>query len=283
MDPGTDELERSGRLPEAPSPAQVFWDNRIRENPNASGTGCANFGLHYNRWLYRLRAHRFGQLMSTLPVNPRQARVLDIGSGTGFYIDLWQRQGACSVEGLDFSASAVAMLGSKFPGVSFHFTDISNPDLRLPAESFDIISAFDILFHIVNDENYARALNNISRLLKPGGLLIFSENFVHKEHPRIGDYHYSRSIGQIQRHLDDAGMQMLFRRPMFVLMNAPDDSTGRLQRAWWRLVTASVQQGEIAGWVTGAVLYPLERFLTTVMKESPSTEIAVCRRGGSVN
>lgn len=46
----------------------------------------------------------------------------------------------------------------------------------------------------------------------------------------------------------------------------------------WRLTHRLATSGEKAGWVAGIIQYPVERVLTTFIKESPTTEIAVCRR-----
>ncbi len=254
-----------------------FWNERISRNPDEQGVGCANVGLAYNRWLYRVRGHRFDRLIPGLGVNVRTARVLDIGSGTGFYINKWQQAGAKHVEGLDFSPTAIDLLRRRYPGTVFHLADFTQ---RMPAGLsglFDVISAFDVMFHQVDDADYLAALKNFAQLLKADGCLLFSENFVHRERPRNGDYHYSRTLRQIESLLQQAGFRLESRRPMFVLMNAPDDARGRLAPAWWRMVRRVLRQGEWAGWLAGACLYPLERVLTSLKRESPTTEIAVCR------
>lgn len=256
--------------------AQKFWEERLRDNLDESGTGCSGFGLQFNRWLYRLRAYRFRQVLKALPFNPVKSRVLDVGCGAGFYIRQWNEQGVERVEGLDFSQTSIDTLQGLYPQSSFHLADISDPDLPLPSTRYDYITAFDVLFHIIDDEKYMAALKNLQRMLKPTGLLILSENFTHHEHARGSDYHYSRSLAQIERMLEISGLRMSWRRPMFVLMNAPDDSDSRVLRAWWRLVRAVAQRGESTGWLVGAALYPLDRLLTSWMKESPTTEIAIC-------
>lgn len=262
------------------SPAQTrreFWNERIRRNPNESGVGCANVGLAYNRWLYRIRSHRFDQLVARLGRDMRQTRVLDIGSGTGFYIDKWLSAGACQVEGLDFSPAAIELLQQRFPETTFHLADITRGMPAGLSGPFDVISAFDVMFHQVDDADYLAALRNFAQLLKPDGCLLFSENFVHRERLRNGDYHYSRTLRQIESLLQQAGFRLESRRPMFVLMNAPDDARGWLAPAWWRLVRFALRQGEWTSWLAGACLYPLERILTSLKRESPTTEIALCR------
>jgi SAM-dependent methyltransferase len=258
--------------------AEGFWNNRIGDNPDFSSIGCAGFGLQYNRWLYRIRAHRFRKVAGDLPFELRSASVLDVGSGTGFYLKLWQDLGVVAPEALDFSGSAVGFLKRQYPQLKIHQLDIGEQTLALPAQSYDVISAFDVFFHIVDDNKYATALRNVAKLLKPGGYLLFSENFTHHEHPRGGDYHYSRTLEVISALVGSVGLKIEYRRPMFVLMNAPDDSTGRWTRLRWRLIRRIATHSEKAGWLMGIVLYPQELVLTAVKRESSTTEIAVCKK-----
>ncbi|MEJ8569370.1 class I SAM-dependent DNA methyltransferase [Elongatibacter sediminis] len=257
--------------------AERFWNQRIGNDPDESSIGCAGFGRNYNRWLYRVRARRFRAVVRELAVDIRQCTILDAGSGTGFYLDQWQQLGARRIHGLDFSEAALDYLQPRFPTITLHHQDLSGVT-NLPQAGFDLVSAFDVLFHIVDDPCYDRAIANIAQALKPGGYLLLSENFTHHVRARGGTYHYSRTLTDIHERLARQGLELLFRRPMFVLMNAPDDSTSALLRAWWRLVGRVARHSEITGWLTGALLYPYERVLTRLLRESPSTEIAVCRR-----
>ena len=59
------------------------------------------------------------------------------------------------------------------------------PDQIARGASFDAVSAFDVLFHIVDDAAYGRAFQNIASLLKPGGWFLWSDNFL-KANPRSG-------------------------------------------------------------------------------------------------
>ena len=64
---------------------------------------------------------------------------------------------------------------------------------------------------------------------------------------------------------------------MFVLMNGPADTRNPLLKAWWLVVLSLVSLGEPVGRTLGALLYPVELLLTRVLRESPSTELMVCR------
>jgi hypothetical protein len=61
-------------------------------------------------------------------------------------------------------------------------------------------------------------------------------------------------------------------------MNFPADTTSRLARWAWTAMVAPAALAEPIGWAVGALLYPLEKALVERMKESPSTEIMICRK-----
>ena len=147
-----------------------YWEGRLKQG--LKGVGYIGLGEQYNRWLYRVRRHVFlsyAKYISGL----NQARILDIGSGTGFYIERWRELGVKSITGIDIAKASVETLTKKYPDHYFLRLDISERLEIITARQFDIVSAFDVLFHIVNDVRFERAIQNIYRQLKPGGIFIF--------------------------------------------------------------------------------------------------------------
>jgi len=67
---------------------------------------------------------------------------------------------------------------------------------------------------------------------------------------------------------------------MFVLMNYPADTRSRIARWAWTALVAPAMLAEPLGWLLGAALYPLERALVRAKRESPSTELMLCRKPG---
>jgi hypothetical protein len=131
----------------------------------------------------------------------------------------------------------------------------------------------------VDDAQYARAFSNIAALLKPGGWFLWSDNFLRHPTERV-THQASRPLAESARLVEAAGFEIVERVPMFVLMNYPADTTSRLARWAWTAMVAPAMLGEPLGWALGAVLYPIERALVRAVKESPSTELMVCRRRG---
>lgn len=257
----------------------AFWEARL-ERFDLVSVGYSSLGLPYNRWLYRLRASVFRRMLRRYRTEWSGIRVLDVGSGTGFYVREWLRVGA-DVVGSDLTETAVSKLRQTYPDHEFARLDISD-GAAFAAESFEAISAFDVLFHIVDDERYAGALEAISSLLRPGGLFFYSDNFVHGSSVRIA-HQVSRPLDEIERQLDALGLEVIERRPMFVLMNAPIDTRSQTLRTAWGLFGRLLSLAPALGAPLGALLYPIERALVGLLRESPSTELMVCRKRATVS
>ncbi|TMR93412.1 class I SAM-dependent DNA methyltransferase [Nonomuraea basaltis] len=253
-----------------------FWENRLRDDWTESGVGYKALGRAFNLWMYRVRSEVFCREAATLPLDPATARILDVGSGTGFYIRHWQLLGVKSVVGCDLTQAAVNRLRERFPGVPFHQLDIAEPGDVLEPGSFDAVSAMDMLFHITDDAQYKAALQSIHRTLRPGGFFVLSENFLHGREQR-GDYQTNHTLTWITRALDEAGFEVMRRVPMLVLMNAQVDANPAWRKLWGGLLRA-VTLTEQTGGVAGALLFPLERRLVRWLRESPTTELMICRR-----
>lgn len=254
-----------------------YWDERLAAHPGLPGVGFIGLGKRYNDWLYRVKKAVFLRKARSLGLDLPRSTVLDVGSGTGFFIARWKQLGVAKVVGADLSDTAVANLRRRFPQTEFHQLDVGSDVQGRWDGTFDAVSSFDVLYHIVDDEQYVTAIGNIYSFLRPGGLFIWSDNFVHDRTLRA-ERQVSRSLQDIEDVLTRTGFQILERRPLFYLMNTPVDSHNPVLRLLWRFTSAAVSRSEIAGLLLGGLLYIPERILTSVAKESPTTEIMVCRR-----
>jgi SAM-dependent methyltransferase len=258
--------------------AQEYWEKRLKNDFSLHGVGYIGHGEEYNKWMYKVRAKVFRRLCRKIKLNIEKAKVLDIGSGTGFYIDLWNKTGAKKVEGADITKVAVDNLKEKFPSNVFHQLDISViSDDFAHNQRFDIISIFDVLFHIVDDELFLQALKNIHTLLDKDGYFIFSDNFIHSTTFR-SQHHVSRNIEEIYKVLDTAGFKVVYRKPAFVFMNAPVDAKGRFIPWVWKMQEKLIYRNQKFGKILGCVFYPFELVFTKLKSEGPSTEVVICKK-----
>lgn len=253
-----------------------YWDRRLDRVWSLQGVGLVRVSRQYNGWLYRVRHRIFHRALASLDVDPRGAKVLDIGAGVGFYIDRWLRLGA-DVVGVDIADSAVRRLRPRYPQARLERLDISDDVTALPG-GFDVAGAFDVLFHVVDDARHQRAMENVYALLRPGGWFVFTDVFA-RRHVKPSPHYVRRTREEIEDAVRAAGFEVVRREPAFVLMNNPYDSN-RIHRGLWRRVMMPLMRHPIGGAVLGALLYGPELVLTRVLRESPTTEVMICRKPG---
>ncbi len=257
-----------------------YWENRLNKNFNLEGVGCLGLGEGFNKWLYLVRSVVFKSQVKKVIKDFINLSVLDVGCGTGFYLDQWKKLGVNNITGLDITEVAISGLKLKYPQNTFFEADISG-DISKLNKKFDAVSAFDVLFHVVDDNGFEKAIQNINSLLVDKGIFIFSDNFIHGETIR-GEHHVSRNIKFIENSLAKNGFEIISRAPMFVLMNYPVDNPNWLVKFIWKVEVKLAQKNGLLFKILANKLYSLELLLVKIVKDSPTTEIMICRKRPSV-
>lgn len=252
-----------------------YWDERLASHFSLAGVGHQAVGPSYGRWMYRLRRTIFRRIVRKYDV-PRY-RVLDVGSGSGFYLDAWKDLRATSIEAADFSPTAVSRLSRAYPDVPVHEFDISSPILPpFLFNGFSAISAMDVFLHIVDDRAFLQAMTNIRSLLRPGGLLIWSDNYLQHTPPSRTRHVAHRTLAHVEGVLVKCGLNILCRTPMFYLMNQPVDSRNRFWPHVWSKLASFTKNSHALDAALGPLLFATDFSLSFVARESPTTEIMIC-------
>ncbi len=109
----------------------------------------------------------------------RAWNVLDVGSGTGhwvdFYLDVYL---AKSVTAVEFVPQMADFLRSRYaarPEVTVLQADVATECLT--ASQFEIVNAIGVMFHIVNDDLWKQAIATLLAALKPDGLMLIGGDF----------------------------------------------------------------------------------------------------------
>lgn len=148
--------------------------------------------FHYNATenaIIRAMLHREpparGAMIETLRFmqQRRQLRQLDVGSGTGHWIDFFREAFLVAESvGLEITEKMAGYLQEKYretTGVTILRSDIAASDFD-PAPlggPVDYVSAIGVMFHIVDDHRWEQAIANLASVLKPGGLMFVGGDF----------------------------------------------------------------------------------------------------------
>jgi SAM-dependent methyltransferase len=259
---------------------RAFWEERLAARFDLDGVGFRGLGVPFNEALYRQREVVLKRAVRRYHLPATGADVIELGPGTGFYVALWRSWEVGSLVGLDVTEVVPQRLAARFPEYRFEQADITER-WPVPDASADIVTAFDVLFHVVDDARFTAAIAEAGRVTRPGGHVLISDLFMHRSDFR-GFHQASRNLRVYQAALDGAGFDVLGRLPIFVTMHPAFDVRAgfvqRVARAWWRRLSRFLRSHPGAGRPLGTVLGLVDRSVTAVLRDGPSQELLVARR-----
>ena len=212
--------------------ARRYWEERLLAHPDITGVGYLGRSPRFVEVQYCSRMQQVERALRQYQLNNLSGRsVLDVGSGTGIWLDFWLQHGAEQVVGLDFAQPSVDWLKKQFPNLLIVQADLSVSPLPLPGETrYDIISSFDVFLHLVDPEGFRRAIANMAQHCRPGGWLIISDAIVHGQRyvpARHSTYDKVRSLADYREVLEENGFVIQSIQPATVLLSNPLEASSR--------------------------------------------------------
>jgi ubiquinone/menaquinone biosynthesis C-methylase UbiE len=147
-----------------------------------------------------------------------EARILDVGCGTGRLLARLAAEGGESLAGVDLAARMLGLARAKLSklhvDVELHKAD-AEETLPWPSGSFDAVAITGVYHHFYHPE---KALGEVARVLRTDGRLIVSDpcfftpmrelfNLVLRVRPFAGDYHFY-TLPQMLRLLSRCGWRV---------------------------------------------------------------------------
>lgn len=135
---------------------------------NITETLLAMYGR--NDWMTRFNFRRFLSI-SGLSSLSRNSRILDCGCAMGHFIMELKSLGFARVDGLDASPEMVTA-AKTITGVEIFMADAAEMAALLPAASYDVVVASDLMHHLPQEHLWHAFLDGVQHVLAPGGRLI---------------------------------------------------------------------------------------------------------------
>ena len=271
-----------------------YWRNLHERHPDElTAVGFDLLGEGYNKNTYQLRFGAVDNLLKRQHVNLHNEDVFEAAVGIGAYGPFWARFGVHEWNGCDICPNAVDSVSAQWPRGRFFTADISNVcglkrNLGRPSRTYRLVTAVDVMYHIVDNGKWESALGNLADLVAPGGHLLVSDVFCPRER-QVAAHVRRRPMGAWNQVLNTHRLRLIDREPVYSILGdptpcSPFDVTGRvLQAVWWTI--SHIVQFTPERWRNGVGaaiskrLMPVDRFLCRkIMRPGLSLEMALFRK-----
>jgi SAM-dependent methyltransferase len=258
-----------------------YWEERLSADFSLTGVGLRKRGIAFNKWSYRSRLCALEQVLQRHQISPQGVRICDVGCGTGFYIPFWLAHQPCEMVGWDITKTSVEHLRQRFPRAYFEQQDIGQPLVNENEAGFDLVTVFDVFFHVTDPTAFKQALVNLGIITKPGGFLLLTDYFWRYGTVKTKPHVRYRSLAEYKVGLKKVGFEIEQLYPQTFVMNAPLDSRNPFKRyALFYVWTAFsyLAQVESIGDRLGRWLHNKDIEMMVRHLETFSTKIMVCRK-----
>lgn len=162
--------------------------------------------LDSRHWWYRARREVLAKLIERKARPPADAKILEIGCGTGHNLAMLGRYGSVDAIELDPAARAIAAQRLGRDVASTRLPELAG----VPERHFDLIALLDVLEHVEDDR---AALVSIAKRLKPGGALLLTVPafpWMWSAHDVVNHHHRRYTKKSLRAVIAEAGLRADF-------------------------------------------------------------------------
>jgi 2-polyprenyl-3-methyl-5-hydroxy-6-metoxy-1,4-benzoquinol methylase len=187
------------------SASREYWNTRHGSVDDLRSGGSLAYDRATNAMLYAVRQARLIEALSadSDPDIPR--RVLDAGCGRGEFsralTDFGHR-----VDGIDTSTVAITECRRRAIGRDSY--SVSSLRSWRPPYLYDAVVCVDVLFHLMDDDEWSSSLRNLAALVRLGGRLVVADH--DSEEDKVwGNYQKTRARSRYARLLHEQGLEIV--------------------------------------------------------------------------
>lgn len=188
----------------SPGDSRRYWDRRHRRADNLAAGGHIGLDRGTNAMLYAVRSARLVEVLGVGNDVVAPLRLLDAGCGQGVFARTLGSFGH-TVDGIDTSTYAIEVCRAQ-AGPAEHYEVSALVDWRPPV-IYDAVLSIDVLYHLMDDDEWACSVENLASLVRLGGLIGLVDH--DSEEARVwADYQKTRPASQYRDLLTGCGFEM---------------------------------------------------------------------------
>lgn len=160
--------------------------------------------LDSRHWWYRARRDILSDLIARRMKLPADARILEIGCGTGHNLAMLGRFGTVDAIEIDDAARAVASKRLGRPVGSAPLPNLAG----VPDAAYDLVAVLDVVEHVEADRE---ALAGIATKLRPGGRILITvpaHPWMWSAHDTVNHHHRRYTRKSLASVIDRAGLRI---------------------------------------------------------------------------
>lgn len=188
---------------------QYWIDRHKRESGKIASVGSISYSDRANYFIYKILKERYELTLNMLDLGEEKT-ALDAGCGTGIFSEFLESL-SFKVTAADISQHALDNIkNDKIEKICAPISEIDTGEKK-----YDLVHSFDVLYHILNDGEWERSVDNICRLSKK--YVALHERFF-KTPPVITSAHLkARTVSQTTEIMNKNGFYEILSIPTHMI------------------------------------------------------------------
>lgn len=188
-----------------------YWQSIHRQYPGQlRAVGRSRFSEAFNELKYKSEAGTLLSIFSDMQPKfdgQKAVSILDIGAGTGYWTGLvseWfiQKESTVEVCALDVSPDALQAIKARYPHTQVVQQDLKTIDTNLLSNTFDLVTSFYCLHHLVRIDEFLNGLRFAGRSVNKDGFLILMDPILTQPFSLFDTFDFASYKGNgVPRHL----------------------------------------------------------------------------------
>jgi ubiquinone/menaquinone biosynthesis C-methylase UbiE len=120
------------------------------------------------------------------PFIKQESNIVDYGCGYGRTLNEFHEKGFNNLTGFDYAAEMISSGKKRFPFLNLKVCQDNK--MNIPSDSTDLVLLFAVLTCIIDDEKQQELMDEIQRVLKPGGLIYLNDFLLNDDERNLSRY-----------------------------------------------------------------------------------------------